>query len=70
MTTIEAVKALRRAAKAIELMARDRPNRSAADVCRLVGEAMRTIEDAKMVLRNDECWRQRGEADVAAMVRR
>ena len=69
MTTKDAARALRKASRLADLASRYRPNRTASDVCRLLGEALRAVEDAQLVLRNDACWRQRAEADVAAVRR-
>lgn len=70
MTTKQAALALRQAARGVEEAARYRPARTAADTCRLLGQALRAIEDAQIVLRNDPCWRERAEADCASVSQR
>jgi hypothetical protein len=70
MTAKQAAMALRRAAKTVDLAERYRPSRTAEETCHLVGEALRAIEDAQIVLRSHSCWRERAEADCAAVGQR
>jgi len=70
MTTKQAAQALRRAARAVDLSTRFRPDRTAAETCKLLAAALSDIQDAQIVVRNDACWRERTEADIAAMRQR
>lgn len=66
MTVKAAATTLRRAANHLANAEQCVGLASAAHRCTILAQALRQIEDAQIVLRNDPCWRERAEADVAA----